>query len=237
MFTFTPLLGAQSESTASQSLLELDGGIKILIDAGWDDSFSVEILRSIESHIPTLSFVLLTHPTIDHLGAFAHLCKHVPQFKSIPVYATSPVISLGRTLLQDLYSSSPRAATIVPAEALAEAAFARTTGGTPPSILLQPPTSEEITGYFSLINPLKYSQPLQPIASPFSPSVDGLTITAYSAGHTLGGTIWHIQHGLESIIYAVDWNQAKENTLSGASWLGGASGGAEIIEPLRRPTA
>ncbi|KAF2228018.1 beta-lactamase-like protein [Elsinoe ampelina] len=238
MFTFTPLLGAQAESRASQSLLELDGGIKVLIDVGWDESFSTDALRALEEQIPSLSVILLTHPTLDHLGAFAHLCKHVPQFKSIPVYATSPVISLGRTLLQDLYASSPLASTIVPESALVEATYLSNgaTNGAP-SILLQPPTTEDIAGYFSLINPLKYSQPTQPIASPFSPSLNGLTITAYGAGHTLGGTIWHIQHGLESIVYAVDWNQAKENILSGAAWLSGGGGGADILEPLRRPTA
>ena len=48
MFQFTPLLGAQSSSPASQSLLELDGGVKILIDVGWDDNFDVERLRSLE---------------------------------------------------------------------------------------------------------------------------------------------------------------------------------------------
>ncbi|PNS16100.1 hypothetical protein CAC42_4501 [Sphaceloma murrayae] len=238
MFTFTPLLGAQAASSAAQSILELDGGIKVLVDVGWDERFDVETLKALEEVIPSLSIVLLTHPTIDHLGAFAHLCKHVPQFKSIPVYATSPVISLGRTLLQDLYASSSQASTIIPETSLAEATFLSNGAQIgAPSILLQPPTSEEIAGYFSLVNPLKYSQPTQPIASPFSPSLDGLTITAYSAAHTLGGTIWHIQHGLESIVYAVDWNQAKENTLSGAAWLGGSGGGAEILEPLRRPTA
>ncbi|KAF4551427.1 Metallo-beta-lactamase-like protein 4 [Elsinoe fawcettii] len=238
MFTFTPLLGAQAASQASQSLLELDGGIKVLIDVGWDDSFSVERLQALEEQIPSLSIILLTHPTLDHLGAFAHMCKHVPQFKSIPVYATSPVISLGRTLLQDLYASAPLASTIVPETALAEATYlSNGAQHGAPSILLQPPTTEEIAGYFSLINPLKYSQPTQPIASPFSPSVNGLIVTAYGAGHTLGGTIWHIQHGLESIVYAVDWNQAKENILSGAAWLSGGGGGAEILEPLRRPTA
>lgn len=236
MFNFTALLGAQSQSTASQSLLELDGGIKILIDVGWDDAFSVESLSALEAHIPSISFILLTHPTLDHLGAFAHLCKHVPQFKSIPVYATSPVVSLGRTLLQDLYASSSLAATVIPSASLAEAAFASDTGGRFPSVLLQAPTALEIAGYFSMINGLKYSQPLQPISSPFSPSVDGMTITAYSAGHTLGGTIWHIQHGLESIVYAVDWNLAKENTLTGAAWLSGGGGGADILEPLQRPT-
>jgi cleavage and polyadenylation specificity factor subunit 2 len=36
----------------------------------------------------------------------------------------------------------------------------------------------------------------------------------------------------------VDWNQARENVLAGAAWLGGAgAGGAEVIEQLRKPTA
>ena len=43
---------------------------------------------------------------------------------------------------------------------------------------------------------------------------------------------------MESIVYAVDWNQARENVLAGAAWLGGAGGGgAEVIEELRKPTA
>ena len=48
MFTFTPLLGARSSSPASQSLLELDGGVKVLIDVGWDESFDVEKLKDLE---------------------------------------------------------------------------------------------------------------------------------------------------------------------------------------------
>lgn len=43
---------------------------------------------------------------------------------------------------------------------------------------------------------------------------------------------------MESIVYAVDWNQSRENVLAGAAWLGGAAGsGAEVIEQLRKPTA
>jgi len=237
MFNFTPLLGAHADSPASQSLLELDGGVKILIDVGWDEVFDTTKLQALERHLSTISIVLLTHPTLDHLGAYAHCCKHIPQFTKIPVYATTPVISLGRTLLQDLYSSNPLAASIIPPSSLADVVYSSSLVERSPNILLQPPTTEEIASYFSLINPLKYSQPHQPIPSPFSPPLDGLTITAYNAGHTLGGTIWHIQYGLESIVYAVDWNQAKENILSGAAWLGGGGGGAEIIEQLRRPTA
>lgn len=61
MFTFCPLQGALSESTASQSLLELDGGVKVLIDVGWDESFNVEKLRELEKYVASqyLSSILM----------------------------------------------------------------------------------------------------------------------------------------------------------------------------------
>ncbi|KAJ5808573.1 hypothetical protein N7474_009842 [Penicillium riverlandense] len=257
MFTFTPLLGAQSSTArASQSILELDGGIKILVDVGWDDTFDPLDLAELEKHIPTLSLILLTHATPAHIGAFVHCCQTFPLFTQIPVYATSPVIAFGRTLLQDLYASAPLASTFLPKASISEpgasssaasaAAFAVTgadgeSGGAARStgqVLLQPPTAEEIARYFSLIQPLKYSQPHQPLPSPFSPPLNGLTLTAYNAGHTVGGTIWHIQHGLESIVYATDWNQARESVVAGAAWFGGSgASGTEVIEQLRKPTA
>lgn len=185
-----------------------------------------------------MSLILLTHATVSHIAAYAHCCKNFPLFTRVPVYATRPVIDLGRTLLQDLYASTPAAATTVAHGSLVETSYAYTQSASPnDNFLRQPPTTEEIARYFSLIQPLKYSQPHQPLPSPFSPPLNGLTITAYNSGHTLGGTIWHIQHGLESIVYAVDWNQARENVFSGAAWLGGGHGGAEVIEQLRKPTA
>lgn len=48
MFTFTPLLGAQAESKAVQSLLEFDGGVKILVDVGWDETFDARQLQELE---------------------------------------------------------------------------------------------------------------------------------------------------------------------------------------------
>ncbi|MCJ1244613.1 hypothetical protein MMC30_001811 [Trapelia coarctata] len=240
MFNFTPLLGVQSTSPASQSLLEFEGGVKVLVDVGWDEEFDAAQLKSLERHVPTLSLILLTHATAAHIGAFAHCCKHIPLFTQIPIYATLPVISLGRTLLQDVYSSSPLASSVIPKTALSESSYSYVNSAPDDNlqILLQPPTSEEIASNFSLINPLKYSQPHQPLPSPFSPPLNGLTITAYNAGHTLGGTIWHIQHGMESVVYAVDWNQVRENVLSGAAWLGASgAGGAEVIEQLQKPTA
>ena len=62
MFTFSPLQGALSESTASQSLLELDGGVKVLVDVGWDDSFDVEKLRELEKYVvPLLAQRIASH--------------------------------------------------------------------------------------------------------------------------------------------------------------------------------
>jgi cleavage and polyadenylation specificity factor subunit 2 len=235
MFTFTPLLGAQSNSRASQSILELDGGVKVLVDIGWDERFDTRQLAEIEKHTSTVSFILLTHATISHLGAYAHCCKHVPHFSQIPVYATSPVIAFGRTLLQDLYASTPLAATFIPASASPEDGTA-IDDQQRSDILRQAPNNEEINKYFTAITPLKYSQPHQPVPSQFSVPLEGLTLTAYNSGHTLGGTIWHIQHGMESIVYAVDWNQARENVIAGAAWFGGV-GGSEVIEQLRKPTA
>lgn len=188
--------------------------------------------------VPTISLILFTHATLSHLGAYAHCCKHIPLFSQIPVYATTPIVSLGRTLLQDLYSSTPLAGSILSQTDLSDKSAASSAHTAQTNILLPPPTTEEIAGYFSIINPLKYSQIHQPEASPLSPPLEGLTITAYCAGHTLGGTIWHIQHGSESVVYALDWNQGRENVLPGAAWLGGSgTTGAEVIEQLRKPTA
>ncbi|KAF2863902.1 hypothetical protein K470DRAFT_254772 [Piedraia hortae CBS 480.64] len=230
MFTFTPLLGSQPASRASQSVLELDGGIKILVDVGWDVAFDAEQLSALQDQVPALSLILLTHATVDRLGAYAHACKHIPLFSQVPAYATTPVVNLGRTMLTDLYASSLQAASALPPSALASSAQVPA----PDNILMQPPTRAEIATYFSRIVPLKYSQPHQPSPSSWSPSVDGLTVTAYCAGHTLGGTVWHIQHGMESIVYAVDFNLARERMTPATSLL---VGGSEVIEPLRRPTA
>jgi hypothetical protein len=52
MFTFCALQGALSDSTASQSILELDGGVKVLISLGWDETFDVEKLRELEKCVP-----------------------------------------------------------------------------------------------------------------------------------------------------------------------------------------
>lgn len=55
---------------------------------------------------------------------------------------------------------------------------------------------------------LKYSQPYY-----LTGRCLGITITAYPAGHTLGGTIWKIKKDTDVIVYAVDYNHKRERCL------------------------
>ncbi|KAK3637071.1 hypothetical protein LTR22_018454, partial [Elasticomyces elasticus] len=216
MFTFTPLL--PSTTPATLSLLTLSSDLKILIDIGWDQSLETSQLELLEQHVSTLSLVLLTHATTECIGAYAHCCKHLPGFSRIPCYATTPVINLGRTLLTDLYASTTTTSLIPGSK----------------NLLLPSPTPEEISTYFNAITALKYLQPHTPL-SPQLTSSQPLTLTPHAAGHTLGGTIWHLHHTPDSIIYASQWSQTRENLIPGAALL--SSDGSGVVEPLLRPTA
>jgi cleavage and polyadenylation specificity factor subunit 2 len=64
----------------------------------------------------------------------------------------------------------------------------------------------------------------------------GLTITPYAAGHTLGGTLWKIRSPSSgTIVYAVDLNHMKERHLDGTVLIKGGGGGSAVFEPLARP--
>ena len=56
MFNFTPLQGARSDSAAVQSILELDGGVKVLVDVGWDETFDLHKLKELEKWVLTSAF-------------------------------------------------------------------------------------------------------------------------------------------------------------------------------------
>ena len=58
MFNFTPLLGVHSASPASQSLLEFEGGVKVLVDVGWDVEFDVAQLKNLETYVTHVLLLL-----------------------------------------------------------------------------------------------------------------------------------------------------------------------------------
>ncbi|KAK9241264.1 beta-lactamase-like protein [Lipomyces kononenkoae] len=214
MFTFTPLLGASSSvaaTLASQSLLSFDQNVRVLIDVGWNDKFDLKLLAELERITPSIDLILLTHATISHLGAYVYACRRFPGFDAIPVYATLPVINMGRMVTIDAYStawftfSATEASSRSPQE--------------------EPIQLSDIDAIFDKIHALKYSQQLTLTAK-----LSSLRLTAHNAGHTLGGTLWRLQYGQEDIVYAVDWNHAVERHLNSSALL-------TAPEQLSRPTA
>jgi len=72
------------------------------------------------------------------------------------------------------------------------------------------------------------------ITSSSSGKCQGLTITPFNAGHTLGGAIWKIRSPSSgTIVYAVNMNHMRERHLDGTVLIRQAAGG--IFEPLARP--
>ncbi|KAI0306845.1 beta-lactamase-like protein [Multifurca ochricompacta] len=90
-------------------------------------------------------------------------------------------------------------------------------------------TAQEIHDSFDAVNTLRYSQPAH-----LSGRCQGLTVTPFNAGHTLGGTIWKIRSpSVGTIVYAVDINHMRERHLDGTVLMRGAGGG--VFESLARP--
>lgn len=101
-------------------------------------------------------------------------------------YATIPINNLGQQAFYDLYKSK-------------RDQFDFNTF-----------TIKEIDYAFDKMVQLRYSQPYSLLGKAL-----GITITAYPAGHTLGGSIWKIKKGTDTIVYAVDYNHKKERHLNG----------------------
>ncbi|KAG0368815.1 cleavage and polyadenylation specificity factor subunit 2 [Gamsiella multidivaricata] len=99
-------------------------------------------------------------------------------------YATFPVMDMGRLSLYDIWQSK------------------RATEDFTTFNL------EDIDQAFEAITCLRYQQPTE-----LSGKCKGITITASSAGHTVGGTVWKISKDTESILYAVDYNHRKDKHL------------------------
>ena len=62
---------------------------------------------------------------------------------------------------------------------------------------------QDIDTAFNAITNINYSQVVD------LPGV-GISVTAHSAGHMIGGTIWRITKDGENVVYAVDYNHRRE---------------------------
>lgn len=205
MFAFTSLVPPEQLDHAAirALLLSFDDSIRILADPGWDVRSDLSHLESIMSSV---DLILLSHPTMAFMGAYAYLYKTSPVVRSIPVYSTAPVVSLGRVTTIEMYRA----------------------GGVTGPVTNHKLEVSDIENAFDRISLLKHSQ-----STTLRGKFDRLTITAMAAGHTLGGVIWILLKDTERIVYAPAWNHSRDSYLEGARMLGDSegAGGAAYLRP------
>ncbi|KAG0049733.1 cleavage and polyadenylation specificity factor subunit 2 [Gryganskiella cystojenkinii] len=184
-------------------LLEIDEA-KILLDCGWNDAFDVEDLKQLKRVARDVDVCLLSHATLHHLGALAYARSYLGL--KAQTYATFPVKDMGHLTMYDIWQSK-------------RAAEDFTTFNL-----------EDVDRAFETraLTCLRFQEP-----TALSGKCQGIVITASSAGHTVGGTVWRITKDSESILYAVDFNHRKDKHLDSTILLGKDGTAPEMF---RRPS-
>lgn len=208
MVLFQPLGNAVARTF--QFLVTLDvNNATILVDCGWDETLSKDTLSELIDSIPKIDLILLTHGTVSHSGAFCYLRYKFPQFRAIPTYATLPVIRMSQLMSLELYQSAGLCGPFDNEDTM---------------------SIEDVDAIWSEVNSVKYSQPLK---LQDNPKLEGIVITAYNGGHSLGGSMWKIYDGIDSVVVALDWNHARDAHLNGA-FLEMKTG--TVISDLQKPS-
>ncbi|TFK55437.1 hypothetical protein OE88DRAFT_1651747 [Heliocybe sulcata] len=253
MITFKPLSGAarSSKTIPLAYLLQVDD-VRILLDCGSPDwcpeaSSSAVKTEDIEERVyhweqycdalkecaPSVDLVLLSHGDLAHSGFYAY--AYARWGLKAPAYTTLPVQAMGRIAAAEDVDGVRDEEDVGEGDgeqegegnAMDETADSEPTKGK--TIKKYIATVQEVHEAFDSINVLRYSQPCH-----LQGKCQGLTITPFNAGHSLGGTIWKIRSpSAGTILYAVDMNHMKERHLDGTVLMRQAAGG--VFEPLARP--
>ena len=197
---------------------------------------------------PTIDLVLLSHGDLAHCGLYPWAYSRWGL--KAPAYTTLPVQAMGRIAVtedvegirdeEEVIDEPPESPSVDEENAESGDEPLSAQDGKKKFIA----TVIEVQDAFDSCNTLRYSQPthlqgkctLVPthLYLTFSGKCQGLTITPFNAGHTLGGTIWKIRSPSSgTIIYAVNVNHMRERHLDGTVLIRQAAGG--IFEPLARP--
>lgn len=115
---------------------------------------------------------------------------------SCKVYATLPVHKMGMMYLYDHYLARS-----------ADSDF-------------ETFTLDDVDTAFGAFVPVRFAQ-----HSALAGKGLGITVTAYAAGHMLGGAVWKVHKEAEDVVYAVDYNHRKEKHLNGTA-----------LEAINRPS-
>ncbi|KAF8338964.1 beta-lactamase-like protein [Cantharellus anzutake] len=220
-------------------LLQIDD-VKILLDCGSPEWCTengqadwTSYTSALKAIAPSVDLVLFSHGDLSHIGLYAY--AHSRWGLHAPAYASLPVQALGKLAVseeaegirseQDVEQQEMPAGNQPDGEA-PDNEHASTASSKP---LI--PTLKEISIAFDSLITLRYSQ-----LAHLSGKCQGLTITPYAAGHTLGGTIWKIRSASSgTIMYAVHLNHMSERHLDGTVLIKGGVSGSSVFEPLARP--
>ncbi|EPQ30383.1 uncharacterized protein PFL1_01909 [Pseudozyma flocculosa PF-1] len=180
---------------------------------------------------PTIDLVLLSHSSLSHLGLYAYAYARLGL--RCLVYATMPVQSMGKLTVTEAVEAWRTEVDIDRERTELEA-----TGGLADRRCI--PTLDEVDEAFEAIKTVRYLQPTH-----LEGKCTGITLTAYNAGHALGGAVWKLRSPTSgTVLIALDWNHNRERHLDGTALLASsgaaapsAAGGAPsgISDAVRRP--
>ncbi|KIL00069.1 hypothetical protein PAXRUDRAFT_822086 [Paxillus rubicundulus Ve08.2h10] len=256
MITFTPLSGAVGTRgiVPLAYLLQVDD-VRILLDCGSPDWTPEEhhptpdlvqptnfpwshYCNALRGCAPTVDLVLLSHGDLAHTGLYAYAYAHwglkAPAYTTIPVQAMARIATLedaeGTRDEQDIRDPEEQSRpNDNPASAGTEQEDPDVDTSPEYPSMKYVATVHDVHEAYDAVNTLRYSQPTH-----LQGKCQGITITPFSAGHTLGGTIWKIRSpSAGTIVYAVNMNHMRERHLDGTVLFRPSAGG--VFEPLARP--
>ncbi|KAJ1105298.1 hypothetical protein NDU88_002706 [Pleurodeles waltl] len=181
----TALSGVQDMSAVCY-LLQVDE-FRFLLDCGWDEEFSMDVIDSLRKHAHQVDAVLLSHPDPVHLGALPYAVGKLGL--NCAIYATIPVYKMGQMFMYDLYQSRHNTEDF--------------------SLF----TLDDVDSAFDKIQQLKFSQIVNLKGKGHGLSITPLP-AGHMIGGTIWKIV---KDGEEEIIYAVDFNHKREIHLNGCS--------------------
>jgi len=167
------------------SILQL-GGLTVLLNCGWSESFDPKLLSPLIPHLHELDLIVLTHADFKHLGALPYLLTKY--LVSCPVVCTEPVCRLGELAC---------VAALEDREKYREAGDAYE-------------VDDVLRIFMSRLSTLKYRETFR-----IQVNGRVLAACPYPAGPSLGSAYWTLHSGSLSAVYLVDCTMRKGRYLDG----------------------
>ncbi|XP_046847920.1 cleavage and polyadenylation specificity factor subunit 2-like [Xenia sp. Carnegie-2017] len=180
----TVLSGGQDESPLAY-LLQVDE-FRFLLDCGWDETLSLDIIEPIKRHVNQIDAVLISHPDLYHLGALPYMVGKAGL--ECPIYSTIPVHKMGQMFMYDFYQSHHNYEDF------------------------ELFSLDDVDAAFENIVQLKYSQHVNLKGKGHGLTITPYA-AGHMIGGTMWKIV---KDGEEDIVYAVDYNHKKERHLNGA---------------------